>query len=162
MQHNLFNSVKSISDMLNNILSDYSKITSPEKTDSKLVNDMKKDLNDILNILTDQAADRQSYEYDQAADQLKYERSLCKYNEEYIIKNDVLPHIESTYTSHYTTQSGRQVLDYFEDLNIVKEYCLANALKYLTRYGKKNGKNKTDLLKAIHCIILLINFDFYK
>ena len=32
-----------------------------------------------------------------------------------------------------------------------------NAIKYLARYGKKNGKNRKDLLKAIHYIVLLMS-----
>ena len=30
-------------------------------------------------------------------------------------------------------------------------------LKYLCRYGKKNGQNRKDLLKAIHYIVLLMS-----
>ena len=32
-----------------------------------------------------------------------------------------------------------------------------NAIKYICRYGKKNGKNKMDLFKAIHYLVLLID-----
>ena len=35
----------------------------------------------------------------------------------------------------------------------------ANAIKYLARYGKKNGKNRKDLLKAVHYVILLMSED---
>ena len=42
-------------------------------------------------------------------------------------------------------------------MNIDKDFCQANAIKYLCRYGKKNGKNRKDLLKAIHYIILLMS-----
>ena len=42
-------------------------------------------------------------------------------------------------------------------LKISKNFCQANAIKYLCRYGKKLGKNRNDLLKAIHYVILLIN-----
>jgi len=41
-------------------------------------------------------------------------------------------------------------------LGIDKDFCQANAIKYLARYGKKNGKNRKDLLKAIHYIVLLM------
>ena len=42
-------------------------------------------------------------------------------------------------------------------LGIDKDFCQANAIKYLARYGKKNGKNRKDLLKAIHYIVLLMS-----
>ena len=42
-------------------------------------------------------------------------------------------------------------------LGIDKDFCEANAIKYLARYGKKNGKNRKDLLKAIHYVILLMS-----
>jgi hypothetical protein len=29
----------------------------------------------------------------------------------------------------------------------------------LCRYGKKNGYNRADLLKAVHYVILLLNYD---
>ena len=34
---------------------------------------------------------------------------------------------------------------------------VTNAIKYLCRYGKKNGHNRKDLLKAIHYIVLLMS-----
>ena len=33
----------------------------------------------------------------------------------------------------------------------------ANAIKYLCRYGKKDGRNRKDLLKGVHYVILLMN-----
>jgi hypothetical protein len=42
-------------------------------------------------------------------------------------------------------------------LGIDKDFCHANAIKYLCRYGKKAGKNRKDLLKAIHYIVLLMS-----
>ena len=42
-------------------------------------------------------------------------------------------------------------------LGIDKDFCQANAIKYLARYGKKAGKNRKDLLKAIHYIVLLMS-----
>ena len=34
---------------------------------------------------------------------------------------------------------------------------ITNAIKYLMRYGKKQGRNEKDLYKAIHYIVLLIS-----
>ena len=80
-----------------------------------------------------------------------------KYGEEKII-NEIKTYLESTYQQHYsTTDEGFQVQDILRHLNINKDFCQANAIKYLCRYGKKNGCNRTDLLKAVHYIILLMS-----
>ena len=80
-----------------------------------------------------------------------------KYNEEKIIK-EISDYISGTYTEHYsTTKDGFQVQDMLRQLGIDKDFCQANAIKYLCRYGKKDGKNRKDLLKAIHYIVLLMS-----
>ena len=84
-----------------------------------------------------------------------------KYGEEKII-NEIKTYLESTYQQHYsTTDEGFQVQDILRHLNINKDFCQANAIKYLCRYGKKNGYNRTDLLKAVHYIILLMSEEKY-
>ena len=80
-----------------------------------------------------------------------------KYNEERIIE-EISRYIKGTYGEHYsTTKDGFQVQDVLRHLNIDKDFCQANAIKYLCRYGKKSGKNRKDLLKAIHYIVLLMS-----
>ena len=80
-----------------------------------------------------------------------------KYNED-IILNLIKEYIQNTYSEHYsTTEEGFQVMDIFRQLEIDKDFCQANAIKYLMRYGKKQGRNEKDLYKAIHYIILLIS-----
>ena len=80
-----------------------------------------------------------------------------KYNEEKIIK-EISDYIKSTYTEHYsTTKDGFQVMDMLRHLGIDKDFCQANAIKYIARFGKKSGRNRKDLLKAIHYIILLMS-----
>ena len=49
------------------------------------------------------------------------------------------------------------IRDRLRHLGIDKDFCQANAIKYLARYGKKNGKNRKDLLKAVHYVILLMS-----
>ena len=84
-----------------------------------------------------------------------------KYGEEKII-NEIKTYLESTYQQHYsTTDEGFQVQDILRHLNINKDFCQANAIKYLCRYGKKGGYNRTDLLKAVHYIILLMSEEKY-
>lgn len=80
-----------------------------------------------------------------------------KYGEDKII-NEIDNYIKSTYDQHYSVdKNGFQVQDMLRHLGIDKNFCQANAIKYLARYGKKNGKNRKDLLKAIHYIILLMS-----
>ena len=67
-------------------------------------------------------------------------------------------YIRSTYNEHYSVdKSGFQVQDMIRHLDIDKDFCQANAIKYLCRFGKKNGKNKVDLYKAVHYIVLLLD-----
>jgi len=80
-----------------------------------------------------------------------------KYGEDKIVK-EIGDYISSTYGQHYsTTKDGFQVQDMLRQLKIDKDFCQANAIKYLCRYGKKDGKNRKDLLKAIHYIVLLMS-----
>ena len=80
-----------------------------------------------------------------------------KYREDEIL-NEIKEYIGSTYDQHYsTTEDGFQVMDMIKQLGIDKDFCQANAIKYLCRYGKKNGHDRKDLLKAIHYIVLLMS-----
>ena len=80
-----------------------------------------------------------------------------KYNEDQIIE-ELYRYIKSTYTEHYsTTGEGFQVMDILTNLAIDRDFCQANAIKYLMRYGKKQGYNEQDLFKALHYIVLLIS-----
>ena len=80
-----------------------------------------------------------------------------KYDEERILE-EIKDYIGNTYDQHYsTTEDGFQVQDMLRQLGIDKDFCQANAIKYLCRYGKKAGYNRKDLLKAIHYIVLLMS-----
>ena len=80
-----------------------------------------------------------------------------KYNEERIIE-EISRYIKGTYGEHYsTTKDGFQVQDMLRHLNIDKDFCQANAIKYLCRFGKKSGRNRKALLKAIDYIVLLMS-----
>ena len=80
-----------------------------------------------------------------------------KYNEKEILQ-EIIEYIESTYNQHYSTDGkGLQAMDIFRHLDTDKDFCQSNAIKYLIRYGKKEGRNEKDLIKAIHYIVLLIS-----
>ena len=80
-----------------------------------------------------------------------------KFNEAELL-DEVREYITSTYEGHYVGKDKIQTIDVWETLNIEKEACLANILKYTMRYGKKDGYNKKDLLKIIHYTLMLWHF----
>ena len=85
-----------------------------------------------------------------------------KYHEEEILK-DIEEYISSTYNGHYTGTQHEfrkvQTIDLMASRDLAPEFCQANILKYGSRYGSKNGKDKKDLLKVIHYAMLLLHFD---
>tara|TARA_R110002020_G_scaffold16605_1_gene58637 strand:+ start:208 stop:471 length:264 start_codon:yes stop_codon:yes gene_type:complete len=80
-----------------------------------------------------------------------------KYNEKAILK-EIEDYIESTYGQHYVGKNEVQIQDLLHSIDIAVPFCQANAIKYLSRYGKKKGHNRLDLIKAVHYIILLLHF----
>lgn len=85
-----------------------------------------------------------------------------KYNEGTILK-DIREYIISTYNSHYCGNEEEykdiQTIDLLAAKNLASPYCQSNIIKYGSRYGEKEGLNKRDILKVIHCAILLLHFD---
>ena len=85
-----------------------------------------------------------------------------KYHEDEILK-DVEEYVSGTYRGHYTgtTHEYRnvQTLDLMASRDLAPAFCQANILKYGSRYGSKDGKEKKDLLKVIHYAMLLLHFD---
>ncbi len=85
-----------------------------------------------------------------------------KYHEEEIIK-DIEEYVSGTYQGHYTGKSHEfrnvQTIDLMASRDLATDFCQANIIKYGSRYGSKDGKNKKDLLKVIHYAMLLLHFD---
>lgn len=77
-----------------------------------------------------------------------------KYKENEILY-EISEFINKTYSQHYA-QNKIQAMEFIIDMNCGEQFCLGSIAKYLQRYGKKNGKNKLDLLKIIHYTIMLI------
>lgn len=81
-----------------------------------------------------------------------------KYREDEILK-EIQDYLGGTYSSHYTSKESKtQTLDLIESIGDAEAFCRSNAIKYLSRFGKKNGKSRLDILKAIHYCILLYSF----
>ena len=85
-----------------------------------------------------------------------------KYHEKEILK-DIEEYVSRTYQGHYTGTKHQfrkvQTIDLMAARDIAPQFCQANILKYGSRYGSKNGRNKTDLLKVVHYAMLLLHFD---
>ena len=88
--------------------------------------------------------------------------SRNKYHEKEILK-DVEDYVSRTYNGHYTGTKHEyrnvQTIDLMASRDLASDFCQANILKYGSRYGSKDGRNKGDLLKVIHYAMLLLHFD---
>mgnify|MGYP003128829036 FL=1 len=72
-------------------------------------------------------------------------------------------YINSTYSAHYVSEKNAedfQIQDLFSHIGIAEEFCRGAALKYLVRFGKKEGKNKKDLFKTLHYVVLMYYYAF--
>lgn len=103
--------------------------------------------------------------YNQRTTQLVYdhpepERNFpYKYSEEEILR-EVENYVRSTYQQHYAGSNGVQLMDlFFAEPDEAIVFCKTNAMKYLSRFGKKDGSNRKDLLKAMHYMMLLMHCD---
>jgi hypothetical protein len=80
-----------------------------------------------------------------------------KYNEGKTL-DELSKYIDSTYDEHYS-KNKFQATEFIIDGGHGEGFCIGNIMKYAQRYGKKDGKNRSDLLKVIHygIIALYIN-----
>ena len=80
-----------------------------------------------------------------------------KYNEDKAL-SELKKYIDATYDEHYS-KNKFQATEFIIDGGHGEGFCIGNILKYAQRYGKKNGKDRSDLLKVIHygIIALYIN-----
>ena len=103
----------------------------------------------------------QEYHQEQLEKMAKSDHNF-KYHEDEILK-DIQEYVSRTYQGHYTGTKHEfrkvQTIDLMAARDIATGFCQANILKYGSRYGSKDGKNKTDLLKVIHYAMLLLHFD---
>lgn len=79
-----------------------------------------------------------------------------KYDEDKIVQ-EIAEYLASTYSEHYAGNQQIQCFDIWEALGSFETSCRDTAMKYLFRYGRKGGKNRKDLLKAIHYIVMLMH-----
>ena len=93
----------------------------------------------------------------------KYGQGISyKYAEDKILA-DLKAYLDKTYGEHYKTEDqGLECFDAWIALGDSTSSFRNTALKYLWRYGKKNGNNKDDLMKALHYIFMCLYVDHYK
>ena len=81
---------------------------------------------------------------------------------ENIIVNDVMDYVNKTYDSHYAKTKNYQATEIIIDQGHGTGFCMGNILKYAQRYGKKEGRNKNDLMNVIHYAIIQLSQDHYQ
>jgi len=78
-----------------------------------------------------------------------------KYSEDRILK-ELQDYIDKTYGQHYS-HNKFQATEFIMDSGHGEGFCIGNILKCAQRYGKKEGKNRNDLLKVIHYGIMALH-----
>ena len=78
-----------------------------------------------------------------------------KYNEGAALK-ELKEYIDSTYDEHYS-KNKFQATEFIIDGGHGEGFCIGNILKYAQRYGRKEDKNRSDLLKLIHYGIIALH-----
>ena len=77
-----------------------------------------------------------------------------KFNEDKTLE-EILKYVDSTYNKHYS--NGKyQATDMIIDAGHGEGFCIGNTMKYAVRYGKKEGKKKSELEKIIHYGIIAL------
>lgn len=85
----------------------------------------------------------------------EYMENNFKYNEDVLV-DQLKKYIESTYEKHYVGENNVQALDLIFSSGHGIGFTIGNILKYSSRYGKKNGYNRDDVMKILHYAILLL------
>lgn len=77
------------------------------------------------------------------------------YNEDELIK-EIKEYIRKTYNEHYS-QGKYQATDTIIDAGYGEGFLMGNIIKYAKRFGKKDGRNRRDILKIIHYAIIMLH-----
>jgi hypothetical protein len=83
--------------------------------------------------------------------------SKFKFEEDKILK-EVYDYVAATYDGHYSFNKF-QSTEFIIDSGHGEGFCMGNIIKYCQRYGKKEGKNRKDLLKVVHYAIMALYID---
>jgi hypothetical protein len=78
-----------------------------------------------------------------------------KFNEGDLIA-EFQEYVDKTYSGHYS-KNKFQSTEFIIDCGHGEGFALGNVLKYTQRYGKKDGKNRADLLKILHYALIALH-----
>jgi len=70
--------------------------------------------------------------------------------------DELRDYIDGTYSGHYATDKY-QATDIIIDSGFGEGFCMGNIIKYCKRYGRKNGKNRDDIMKILHYAIIMLH-----
>jgi len=70
--------------------------------------------------------------------------------------DELRDYIDGTYSGHYATDKY-QATDIIIDSGFGEGFCMGNIIKYGKRYGRKNGKNREDIMKILHYGIIMLH-----
>ena len=90
-----------------------------------------------------------------------------KFSEDRILA-DIQDYVGATYDSHYAKTKDEAVKALYQATEVIIDqghgtgFCMGNIMKYAQRYGKKEGNNKSDLMKVIHYAIIQLSQDHYQ
>lgn len=77
-----------------------------------------------------------------------------KFDEDKACK-ELTEYINTTYNAHYSTDKY-QATDMIIDAGHGEGFCMGNIMKYAKRYGRKDGRNRADLMKILHYGIIML------
>ncbi|MGA1046712.1 MAG: DUF3310 domain-containing protein [Minisyncoccia bacterium] len=79
---------------------------------------------------------------------------MYKYNEGKLIQ-ELKEYVDQTYGEHYS-QNQFQATEFIIDGGHGEGFCIGNIMKYAQRYGKKDGKNRKDIMKVLHYALIAL------
>jgi len=76
---------------------------------------------------------------------------------------EFLAYLSTIYRGHhYVGKNGVQVNDLLVANGVAPDFWRGNVIKYVARFGHKNGSNRKDLIKALHYLVLLLGHESTK
>ena len=85
------------------------------------------------------------------------EKVNFKFSEDKVIK-ELYDYISATYKGNYSSNQF-QSTEFIIDCGHGEGFMLVNIIKYAQRYGKKNGYDRSDLLKVAHYAIMALHIN---
>lgn len=79
-----------------------------------------------------------------------------KYDEREIL-DEIKKYVDSTYDAHYIGEDNIQAIDLIKAGGMLMHFAAASIIKYAFRFGKKEGRNRKDILKVIHYAMFMLH-----